>query len=91
MKQAEVEKNWKQRGFSCGLRTDPPGRRWEGFVHEGDELLMVLEGAIEVEIEGKTLRPQKGEEVFIPAQARHSVRNVGPTTARWLYGYKKSR
>jgi len=26
--------------------------------------------------------------VTIPARAIHSVRNVGGTTTRWLYGYK---
>jgi len=30
-----------------------------------------------------------GDEVFIPAPALHTVRNVGGTTARWLYGYRE--
>ena len=55
-------------------------------MHEADELVMVLEG--ELELQGKTFRPHIGEEVFIPAHVTHSVRNVGGTTAKWLYGYK---
>jgi hypothetical protein len=27
--------------------------------------------------------------VFIPARALHTVRNIGGTTARWLYGYRE--
>jgi len=48
---------------------------------------MLVEGEIEMEIDGRVLVPAVGEEVFIPARARHSVRNTGRTTARWLYGY----
>ena len=50
---------------------------------------MVLQGEVEFEVEGKVSRPAAGEEMLIPAGAVHSVRNVGSTTARWLYGYKK--
>lgn len=45
---------------------------------------MVLEGELELEMQGKTFRPTSGEEVFIPARVTHSVRNVGGTTAQWL-------
>ena len=88
-KHRQVEKDWEQRGFSCGLWIDPPGQVWEDYVHGTDELLMVLEGELELEMQGRTWRPKQGEEVFIPAQVTHSVRNVGGTTARWLYGYKR--
>lgn len=85
-----IETDWRTRGFSCGLWTDPPGQKWENYVHETDELLMVLEGELELTIEGRKLRPKPGEEVLIPAKARHSVQNVGKTPNRWLYGYKKN-
>lgn len=83
-----IERNWRSRGFSCGLWTDPPGQEWIDYVHSTDELLMVLEGELELEMQGRIFRPKQGEEVFIPAHERHTVRNVGGTTARWLYGYK---
>lgn len=85
---AHVETAWRVRGFSCGLWVDPPGQVWEDYVHSTDELLMVLEGELELEMRGTTFRPKTGEEVLIPARETHSVRNVGGTTARWLYGYK---
>jgi len=37
---------------------------------------------------GQACHPVIGEELLIPAGAIHSVRNIGATTARWLYGYK---
>ena len=66
---------------------DPPGQRWEGYVHATDELVMIVEGDVEFEIERIRHHPAAGEELLIPAGAVHSVRNLGPTQARWLYGY----
>jgi len=81
---------WAKKGFSCDLWIDPPGQRWENYVHEVDELLCVAEGKLEFEMNGTKKILNKGDEVFIPAKVRHSVRNVGGTTARWLYGYRHS-
>ena len=85
----EVTKSWQARGYSCDVWTDPPGQTWEDFTHSVEELFMVLDGNVEIEIKGVIQNPSPGEEIFIPAQALHSVRNKGQTTARWLYGYKK--
>ena len=87
---AQIELNWRQRGFSCALWVDPPGQVWEDYVHQTDELVMLVEGALELEFEGRRRRPAIGEEILIPALVRHSVYNVGKTTAQWLYGYKQS-
>lgn len=85
----KVTKNWLARGYSCDIWTDSPGQVWENFTHLREELFMVLEGNVEIEIEGTVRHPSLGEKILIPAQALHSVRNQGRTTARWLYGYKK--
>jgi len=57
-------------------------------VHEVDELLMLIDGEIEVRFGGKTLRPAIGEEIFIPANTPHTVINVGSVTNHWFYGYE---
>ena len=57
-------------------------------MHPTDELLMIMEGSLELEMQGKTFHPAIGEEVLIVAGTSHTVRNIGETTARWLYGYK---
>jgi mannose-6-phosphate isomerase-like protein (cupin superfamily) len=89
LNQTVVTTNWLERGFSCDLWTDPPGRCWENFTHAVDELVMVLAGEVEFEIDGRIHHPAVGEELLIPAGTRHSVRNRGRTTARWLYGYRR--
>ncbi len=89
MEQKHIATNWAARGFSCELWVDPPGQCWEDFTHATDELVVVLEGQMECEIEGRTEHPQPGKELLIPARAVHSARNIGPTTARWLFGYQR--
>ena len=64
----KVRQDWRARGFSCDLWTDPPGQVWNNFVHPTDELVIVLEGEMEFELEGKKNHPKMHEEVL-------SVRN----------------
>lgn len=85
-----IRSNWRSRGFSCDVWTDPPGQIWEDYRHAVDEVVMILEGDVEFEIGSQILRPAVGEEVLIPAGVLHSVRNTGGITSRWLYGYKTS-
>ena len=85
----KIEDHWRARGFTCGLWVDPPGQQWEGYVHGVDELVLVIEGAVELEMESETFLAEIGEEVLIPAGTVHSVRNVGDTFSRWLYGYRE--
>lgn len=80
---------WSARGFSCDLWIDPPGQRWEDFVHPVDELVIVLAGEMEFEVAGEIFHPKAGEELFIPARALHSARNIGITVSEWLYGYRQ--
>lgn len=86
-----VRRAWAARGFGCDLWVDPPGAVWEDFVHDTDELVLLLGGALVLELEGRVLSLQPGDEVLVPAGTRHSVRNLGDTTARWLYGYRRAR
>jgi mannose-6-phosphate isomerase-like protein (cupin superfamily) len=84
-----VAAEWLARGFSCDLWVDPPGQVWEDYRHATDELVMPVAGRLELEFGGRCVRPASGEEVLIPAGVSHTVRNIGGTTAQWLYGYKR--
>ena len=85
----QVAANWAKRGIGCDLWTDQPGRRWEEFTHATDELIVLLECEMEFEIAGQVCHPAIREELLVPAGAVHSARNIGTTTARWLYGYRR--
>lgn len=84
-----VAARWAEQGYSCDLWVDPPGQVWAHFVHATDERVRVLAGELEVETGGATRRMGPGAECHIPAGQPHTVRNVGGTTARWLYGYRR--
>ena len=84
----ELTKTWNSRGFRCEERIDAPGKADPLHAFDHDELLVVLEGDIEVDIAGKTLCPTAGESVVIPAGAEHEVRNVGSQPARCLHGFE---
>ena len=85
----QVRADWQGRGFSCDVWTDPPGQVWADFVHAVDELVMPLEGALEIEMQGRRLRPKAGEVTLIPAGVSHTVRNPGRGRSRWYYGYRR--
>ena len=85
--QDTVAADWSKRGYSCGLFVDPPGQRWEDFVHSCNELVMVQEGKLEMEVAGEIVHMEPGDEVFIPKNAIHSVRNIHSGVSKWLYGY----
>ena len=88
MNPEQIKDDWNSRGYSFGVFRDPPGRVWADFVHKTDELVVLAEGEIEFEIGGKVQRLQIGEEVFIPADAVHTVRNVGVSINVWFFGYR---
>ena len=83
----EVAADWGRRGYSCDLFVDPPGREWNGFVHATNELVTVVEGRLQLVIDGRTLTAEPGDQVFIPRDAVHNVKNLHDGTTRWLYGY----
>ena len=83
-----VRDDWYDRGFSCDIWIDPPGKIWTDFVHDTDELLMLIDGEIELEMDDNILHPKIGDEVLIPAGMSHTVRNIGLVTNHWFYGYK---
>jgi len=85
----EIRSQWTQRGYSFEYWIDPPGQVWRDFRHDVDELVTLIEGEIEIELEGRRLRPRVGDEVTIPAGARHTVINTGDTPNRWCVGYRR--
>ena len=56
--------------------------------HPGEEIIYVLEGELEYEIEGESPRTVRaGEVLMVPAEAIHAVRNVGDGDAAELATY----
>ncbi|MCB9773296.1 MAG: cupin domain-containing protein [Nitrospiraceae bacterium] len=87
---AIVAKNWHARGFSCGVWIDHAGREWRAATQDLEEIFMAMSGELELEIAGERIQTSVGKEVLIPSRAPYTIRNIGGTTARWLYGQKRS-
>jgi|Deesub1362B_J571_1020462.scaffolds.fasta_scaffold09815_3 quercetin dioxygenase-like cupin family protein len=53
------------------------------YSHEGEELRIVLEGEIEVEVEGKRYLLKEGDFMWFDSSLRHRIRN--PTDKKAVY------
>ena len=47
------------------------------LTEQGDEIIYVIEGTWEYEIDGKAVRAKAGDALFVPAGVVHAARNVG--------------
>lgn len=54
------------------------------FEHDGEELIFVLDGAVEFEIAGKVLRLETGDSVYFDSSLPHRGRSIGDRNAQAL-------
>ena len=65
-----------------------PGVAFGKHTHPGEEIIYVLEGSLEYQVEGKPpVTLKAGDVLFIPAGTVHSARNVGSVTGSELATY----
>jgi quercetin dioxygenase-like cupin family protein len=65
-----------------------PGVSAAKHTHPGEEIIYVLEGSLEYEVEGKPpVTLKAGDVLFIPAGTVHSARNVGTANGAELATY----
>jgi quercetin dioxygenase-like cupin family protein len=65
-----------------------PGVTFAKHWHPGEEIVYVLEGSLEYQVEGKPpVTLKAGDVLFVPAGQIHSAKNVGSTNAAELATY----
>ncbi len=65
-----------------------PGALVAKHTHPGEEIVYVLEGEFEYQLEGKApVTLKAGEVLFIPAGTPHSAKNIGKTNGSELATY----
>jgi len=65
-----------------------PGAAFGKHTHPGEEIIYVVEGALEYDIEGKPpVTLNAGDVFFVPAGTVHAARNVGTSNAAELATY----
>jgi quercetin dioxygenase-like cupin family protein len=63
--------------IGAGLQTHPPHK------HEHEELVMVMEGTLEMTNEGKSEVAETGSVIYFGSNQMHNARNVGATPCRY--------
>ena len=71
------------------MRVDfAPGAAFPPHSHPGEEIVNVIEGVLEYQLEGKPpVTLKAGEVLFIPAGTIHAAKNVGSGNAAELATY----
>jgi quercetin dioxygenase-like cupin family protein len=71
------------------LRVDfAPGASFPAHRHPGEEIIYVLQGTLEYQLEGQApVRLEAGQVLFVPARVFHSARTVGATPGSELATY----
>jgi quercetin dioxygenase-like cupin family protein len=65
-----------------------PGAGFGKHTHPGEEIIYVLEGSLEYQVEGKTpVTLKAGDVLFVPAGTIHAAKNVGSNKAKELATY----
>ncbi|ERF80985.1 MAG: cupin [Bradyrhizobium sp. PARBB1] len=65
-----------------------PGKAFGRHTHPGEEIIYVLTGTLEYEVDGRPPATLKaGDVLFIPAGTIHAAKNVGSVTASELATY----
>jgi quercetin dioxygenase-like cupin family protein len=65
-----------------------PGVAFGRHTHPGEEIIYVLAGSLEYQVEGKPpVTLKAGDVLFIPAGTIHAAKNVGSVTASELATY----
>lgn len=65
-----------------------PGSAFGMHSHPGEEIIYVIEGELEYEVEGKgPVKLKKGDVLFVPAGINHAAKNVGRVNGAELATY----
>lgn len=65
-----------------------PGAAFGRHKHPGEEIIYVLKGSLQYQVEGKpTVTLTAGQVLFIPTETIHAVKNVGKDKATELATY----
>jgi len=89
-KRTELQKHdlGTPRGEVVQVRAEfEPGGAVGRHTHPGEEVSYVVEGSIELEVDGKTQTVEAGKPFFIPANTVHAAKNNGKGHAKVLSTY----
>ncbi|MDE2383988.1 MAG: cupin domain-containing protein [Alphaproteobacteria bacterium] len=77
--------------FSAGIAYFAPGQTLEPHRHSHAEVYFILEGELEITIEGTTHVAKPNTALFIPGNAEHGTLNASSAPARIFYCFATDR
>lgn len=64
-----------------------PGTSFPRHTHPGEEIIYVIEGALDYEVAGKWISLKAGDVLFVPSGTVHAARNPGKVNGAELATY----
>jgi quercetin dioxygenase-like cupin family protein len=77
--------------MTLGVVEIEAGRENDRHQHDCEEVLLLLAGELEHELDGRWLKMRAGDAIRIPKGTPHQARNVGSATARMVVAYNAGR
>jgi len=84
-----VIESWSNCGFDSQYHSETAGYSIQNEIRDTDELIMLLDGAMRIELDGEIVQPKRGEVLLIPALKPHSIVSVGGAETTWLSGIER--
>lgn len=78
-------------GSTLGVVEIASGQANDRHLHDCEEVLFLVSGELEHELDGRWLHLRAGDAIRIPAGTAHQARNVGDTKARMIVAYNAGR
>lgn len=84
----QIKSRLHKEGYSIiNVYDDPPNEVFEEHSHAGDQLMVIVSGEIEVEMNSQASLLKAGEEMYFPAGVLHSAK-VGVDGCLYIDGEK---
>ena len=84
-------RKWWRRGFTLNTQVDPPGRHWTTHQHDVDEIVCLVEGALDLQIGAELHHAKANKETVIPRLTPHNLSNPGRHQTEYLYGFRSKK
>lgn len=86
---SELRQILEAEGYSVFEWSDPPRTSYAPHEHDEDQSHWIINGALELTVNGETYTLRAGDRDFLPAHTTHSAFVPGAESVRYLIGAKK--
>jgi len=85
---SQLEESLLEEGFDPFAWVDEPGKRYETHAHEHDEMIWILQGAMQFRVAGRVFDLGPGDRLTLPRGSQHEAQ-AGPEGCEYLVGQRR--